>query len=298
MENQHQMPPPQTAEDRTVIDWDRPVLSGCMTCSQRLGSLAAKPVGLAHFRRNIAPGEGLQHLSSRSWFSWYFPGALQQGVTEMLELRCPQGQAVVPVCRARLSPSRAPVTEGAPLERGRPPCFPASAPEGADPTVPSGTRQHNTIGQRGTAGSLGLAGQDRRQHAIGQAHPSASAGPWVEPTSSKHSSSPTSPPRRGLAPNGHPQAVAVTPRPSQAPSRPSRDTLPALPATEAPHSHQPQWGTSSWGPVTAAPPEASPQQSANTTWGCEEASRHPPVPSTHRCCLLRPRTSTSAPTVW
>lgn len=111
--NQHQMPLPQTAEDRTATNQDRTVAS-YTTCSQHLTSFTPNPVGLAHFLKDYPirrPAASLHQALALL----LFPGTLQQCVTEMLKLRCPhsrallrQGQGRTPGTRGSCPPARPP----------------------------------------------------------------------------------------------------------------------------------------------------------------------------------------------
>lgn len=160
---QHQMPLPQTAEDRTATNQDRPVAS-YMTCSQRPISFTPNPVGLAHCLKDCPVRRPAASLH-QALALLLFPGALQQRVTEMLKLRCPHGRATVCVHGAGLSSGRAGQDMGdkreQPSSAAALPGFAASAREGGGPTVPWGDRvshHHWSEGHRWRLG-IGWPGQ-------------------------------------------------------------------------------------------------------------------------------------------
>lgn len=267
------------------MNWGRPVLCSYMTCSQH----PAKSCGTRSLLKEYPTRRGpFQHGTGVSWV---------QHAREMLEPSC-----------CPCPPA------GAALKHGRPRCFPTLAPEGEGPAPPSGARWHNTIGQRGTAANSGLAGQERCQRGIGQAHPSTSVGPRASGT--RHAGASLAPPTAVLPyplHRGDPsqtgdhrhRGAAVNPWPHhQAPH--SRNTLPTPPSYRSASFHQPHRslcrGTGSSNPATDTPQRPrlrrAPCSNANSMRGCEEPSREPSVPSTNGCCSLRPHTSTSALALW
>lgn len=183
-----------------------------------------------------------------------------------------------------------------------------------------------------------MAGQDRCQRGIGRAHPSPSLGGGSAPLGPRvpgpsrpvragsgrcSSPAPLPHPHRGdLSRTGARRrvgAAVATPGLARPPHQ-GRGPSPAGPGSEGqgrprprPHELRKRLVPTSptevctgapdpQKPVTDAPRGASAQERAlqecQQHRGREEAGREPSVPSTDRCCLLRPHTSTSAPTVW